>query len=209
MILSFPTSGACKRCAVEGCEQKYHSHGYCNKHAFLFRKYGNPLGNGGAATGKTIRFLEDVVFPYAGDDCLAWPFCRSPQGRGTVSYGGRKGGSKSVSRVVCTRVHGPAPTPKHEAAHSCGNGHNGCCNPRHLRWATKVENEADKRMHGTVALGARNGKAKLTDRDVLTIRALEAIASRKEIAEKFNISRVHVGYIVAGKTWRHLSEVAQ
>lgn len=52
-----------------------------------------------------------------------------------------------MSRVVCERVNGPAPTEKHETAHGCGNSW--CVNKRHLRWATHIENEADKLIHGT------------------------------------------------------------
>lgn len=52
-----------------------------------------------------------------------------------------------VHRLVCIRRHGPPPTDDLEAAHSCGNA--GCVNPRHIRWATRFENAADKKLHGT------------------------------------------------------------
>lgn len=31
-----------KKCAVEGCETKYHGRGYCNAHLHRFVRYGNP-----------------------------------------------------------------------------------------------------------------------------------------------------------------------
>lgn len=33
-----------KRCAVDGCEAKYHCHGHCSKHNTAYKKYGDPLG---------------------------------------------------------------------------------------------------------------------------------------------------------------------
>lgn len=67
-------------------------------------------------------------------------------GAAQINLGGR---SVIVARMVCEEVNGPPPTPAHQAAHSCGKGHLGCITPQHLRWATQVENEADKLIHGT------------------------------------------------------------
>jgi hypothetical protein len=58
-----------------------------------------------------------------------------------------QGKRTTASRAICELVHGPPPTPKHQAAHSCGNAW--CCNGAHLRWATPAENLADKVRHGT------------------------------------------------------------
>src|SRR5262245_4498725 len=40
-----------------------------------------------------------------------------------------------------------------------------------LQWGTSKQNAADKVVHGTLALGARHGSAKLTAEDVQSIRA--------------------------------------
>jgi hypothetical protein len=63
-----------------------------------------------------------------------------------------------ATRVMCKLAHGPAPTPKHHAAHSCGKGHEACINPKHLRWATPRENAADAKLHGTFKPPPSGGK---------------------------------------------------
>lgn len=50
---------------------------------------------------------------------------------------------------MCQKAHGDPPSPKHDAAHSCGRGHEGCVNPNHLSWKTKKQNQADRITHGT------------------------------------------------------------
>lgn len=45
----------------------------------------------------------------------------------------------NAARVVCELIHGPAPTPMHEASHLCDDNWL-CINPDHLIWETKKEN---------------------------------------------------------------------
>lgn len=90
------------------------------------------------------------------DDCIAWPFAvRQSSGYGAHSVFA-EGKSRNVDAHVhvCEMVHGPRPTRAHEAAHSCG--HKLCCNGRHLRWATRLENMADAKSHGTLRGGGRH-----------------------------------------------------
>lgn len=94
-----------------------------------------------ARHGEPLRWLLDhVEYPEKG--CLIWPFARDGKGYGSL-------GKKGAHRRMCEIVNGPAPTPKHHAAHSCGNGHLGCVHPRHVRWATCSENQMDRFLHGT------------------------------------------------------------
>jgi hypothetical protein len=92
---------------------------------------------------------------FDGDECLYWPFKYSTIGK--RDNGGAqvmfKGRYVRAARVMCELAHGPAPTPKHESAHSCGDSR--CFNQKHLRWATKFENEADKDIHGKRPRGVR------------------------------------------------------
>lgn len=143
---------------------------------------------------KGLAFLAAHV-DYQGDDCLTWPFGRT-SGYGVVpveSY------PNYAHRVMCAMAHGEAPTPKHEAAHSCGNGHLGCVNPRHLSWKTHAENQRDRIAHGTIQAGH---KRKLSFDDALKIRELRGKLSQREIGEMFGITRANVSYIQLGKTYR-------
>jgi hypothetical protein len=141
-----------------------------------------------------------VVLSYDGDECLIWPYGKT-RGYARIRHAGREG---LVSRLICEREYGPPPTASHEAAHSCGRGKLGCVAKRHLRWATRTENEADKLMHGTHNRGERQGGAKLTRDGVIAIRALASRAQQKDIAAKFGISEAQVSRIVNGETWRWL-----
>lgn len=60
----------------------------------------------------------------------------------------------AVQRLVCDAFNGPAPTPKHHAAHRDGNKKNN--HYRNLYWATAAENIADRERHGTTSRGKRH-----------------------------------------------------
>lgn len=81
----------------------------------------------------------------------------------------RDGSSQRVGVhiLVCCAWHGPRP-PKHQAAHNNGDGHDN--RPENLRWATSLENAADKLLHGTDARGEKHGQAKATEEMVRDIR---------------------------------------
>lgn len=119
-----------------------------------------------------------------------------------VSLGrGKKGG---VHRFVAMAFHGLPPTPKHEAAHR-----NGDCfdnRPANLRWATRLENEADKVAHGTnnrpSFQGADHPRTHLTNADVIAIRA--AAVSSSVLAKRYGVHSSTIRAIVRGVTWRNV-----
>lgn len=136
-----------KPCSIAGCKGnaqggKGGAFGYCVKHYKRLKRHGDPLVKG-LPRGEAAPFYRDVVVPYDGDECLIWPYARTPAGYGVLD--GHK--IKVVSRRLCEEAYGPPPTPKHHAAHSCGNGHLGCVTRRHLSWKTPKENGADRIAH--------------------------------------------------------------
>lgn len=148
-----------------------------------------------AAPGSTEAFLRAYV-DYIGSECVIWPFAKS-KGYGTANVGGQ---SKYASHWMCVLAHGEPPSPRHEAAHSCGC--RPCINPRHLRWATKRENEADKEAHGTIPRGERHVNTRLTSDDVRAIRCDRR--PLRIIAAAHGISRTSACQIRSGKRWGHL-----
>lgn len=75
----------------------------------------------------------------------------------------------AAHRLVCEAWHGPAPEGKTDAAH-----YNGARSDNHysnLRWATRLENNADQRLHGTLTTGERNSQAKLDRKNAIVILA--------------------------------------
>src|SRR5262245_19951206 len=155
-----------------------------------------------ASWGTVQRFYREIIIPHAGKDCLIWPFSRNRQGRAQFY---REGTCREVARVLCRDVHGLPPTDKLEAAHTCGKGHLGCVNRKHIRWKTKEENEADKLIHGTLLRGARFYATKLTEQQVLDIFSLKGIISQRKLAARYNISRRSIEGIHDGQSWGWLT----
>jgi hypothetical protein len=184
-------------CSVEGCDKRHSGHGYCGMHLQRVRRHGDPNAHP-SNRGEPMKFILGVALPFKRDECLEWPFCKN-FGYGIVRHEGRSTGSH---RLVCELAHGPAPHPKAEAAHSCGNRI--CCNPHHLRWATRIENQADRLQHGTHNRGSKQGQSKLTEEDVRKIRALRGSMTEREIAKLFDIGRRHVNDIHRRVCWSWL-----
>lgn len=159
-----------------------------------------PVRSDRAQEGEPLRWVNEVALKHAGDDCLLWPFSVKANGYGQVRSGGT---TQVVSRVICETINGSPPSPDHQAAHSCGVRL--CCNPAHLRWATRLENMADMDAHGMVARGERNGHALLTESDVRVVR--ERLASgdtQKAVAKDFSVSRHTINAIANRRSWAWL-----
>ena len=186
-------------CSIDGCENRVFAREWCGSHYKKWWRWGDPNG-GTAQNGAGEKFIREIAIPFTGDDCLIWPYGRS-HGYGFVN---RKEGENYAHRIVCEAINGAPPSPKHDAAHSCGNGHAGCVNPNHLRWDTRQGNLADMFVHGTAPIGERNGQAKLTEDDVRIIRSIGYSAKRVEIAQRFNVSAGNVTMILQRKYWRHV-----
>jgi len=175
------------------------SHGFCGKHAYRWRKHGDPLG-GGTAKGDAIGWLFQNV-EHLGTDCLAWPFSKDPNGYGQVRYNGK---GQGAHRVMCTLAHGEPPDAYQDASHSCGKGHLGCVNPRHLSWKTRAGNLQDRVDHGTIVRGEKSHGARLTEEDVRLIRGMKGQITQRELAEKFGVSPSQISLIHSGKKWAWL-----
>lgn len=188
-------------CQAPSCPKLAAKRGYCIAHYERMKRHGDPLG-GGTADGDLIKFIEDVVLPYEGDECIIWPYGRGGKGYAYMTADGKH---QPTHRYICQRVHGAPPTPEHEAAHSCGRGFDACVNKNHLAWKTPTENASDKEFHGTVNRGERNGSAKLTESDVMAIFSMKGTASQAAIAARFGVSRSTVGLIHNGQKWSWLT----
>lgn len=187
----------CRICSVEGCGKPHKARGYCVAHYERFKAHGDPLG-GGITPGTLQKLARSIASDLTKTDCISWPSSLNRLGYGNVWTGNRK---MSAHRYICILAHGEPPTAKHEAAHTCGNGHKACVNPAHLRWATKLENQADRKRHGTDPRGERHPGVKLTEKQVHEIRSLEGKLSGPEIGRRYGVTYANVWAIHRRKSW--------
>lgn len=155
-----------------------------------------PPNGHGRGHGKAIGWLRANA-NHLDDACLIWPFSRDGgNGYGRLGFEGR---NLWAHRVMCELANGPAPSSKHECAHLCGRGHDGCVNPRHLRWKTREENQADRYLHSRKP---KNYRYRLTPEQVSRIRSLNGKKSQAALATEFGTSQSNISLILNGGSWQ-------
>lgn len=117
-----------------------------------------------------------------------------------TTYGAGRWQQVSVSVKVCEAFIGPRPEGCH-AAHLDGNPSNN--HVSNLAWKTPKENEADKVLHGTRMRGVSHHRAKLSEAQVLEIRAIQG-RTLIDIANQYGVTLQTVWNIQKRKTWGHL-----
>lgn len=107
----------------------------------------------------------------------------------------------TIHRLLALHFIGDPPSEKHEVCHVNGNRlDNSLAN---LRWGTRADNVRDAMRHGTAAVGARNGGAKLRPSDVPFMRDMRLLGfTAKEIAPHFGVSKVTVQRALTGETYK-------
>lgn len=93
-----------------------------------------------------------------------------------------------------------SPPEGFECCHN--NGIKTDCRSDNLRWDTKSGNAKDKAIHGTQFYGSSSPNAKLTESDVMQIKA--SSENTVELGKRFCVSNVTIGRIKNGVTWRHV-----
>ena len=189
-------------CEIEGCERRARRRRLrCPACDHAIARYGDPFVRG-SRQSKAQRALPDLLVIET-DDCVLWPFRVNTDGYGYVTWDGRYQG---VHVVACAHHYGPKPTAGHEVAHSCARTR-ACMNYRHLRWATRSENIADRVAHDTHNRGERQPQHKLTTDDVRRARRLVVEGSSyAAVARLLSVHDVTIHDCVNRRTWAWLDE---
>lgn len=127
------------------------------------------------------------------DECILWPYSHNGVGYGEIRINRKK---RYTHRLSCELSYGTPPAEA-EAAHSCHTP--ACFNPRHLRWATRAENQMDKVADGTSNRGERCAAAKLNEQYVRWIR--ESTEPIPTLARLYGVSPATIHDVKAGRTW--------
>lgn len=187
-------------CSIDNCCKPVKYSGMCSMHITRKERYGDPHIKI-KPRNEVMPYFENVVLEYEGDECLIWPFTKT-KGYPWIWY---KGKGEYATRVICEQIYGPAPTDKHQAAHSCGKGHLACVTKKHLRWATPLENSIDALNHGTRIKGEKQGSNKLTEKQVLEIFSLTGKEYAYITAKRYNVSNGQIRRIQLQKQWKWLT----
>ena len=110
-----------------------------------------------------------------------------------------------VHRLVCEAFYGPPPKPGLHAAHWDGQSTNN--HFKNLRWATALENVGeDRARHGRLPKGQRNGRAILTEDQVVEIRTKykEKHGDVAKLAREYGVSHSAMLSVCRGEHWSHV-----
>jgi len=142
------------------------------------------------------------------DECWLWTAAIDKDGYGR--FGIIKNGKHSTSKANRISLYRKLNYDddfwfsKLEAGHTCAN--TSCVNPLHLTPQTRRENndERDNRLGNSYChRGSAHGKSKLTEEQVLAIRAING-KTHKKIAEEYGVSDVTIGKIINRTRWQHI-----
>jgi len=145
-----------------------------------------------------------LVSPEPNSGCWLWEGAVDRRGYARMKADGP--GATSAAHVALTEIYGqPRPASGHYCCHRCDNP--SCVNPEHLYWGTPAQNVADMKARGRMKLNPVKGEAsphaKLTEADVLTIRASQDRGSA--LARRFGVSHSLISHIRTGRNWNWLS----
>ena len=137
-------------------------------------------------------------------DCIEWTASRNRDGYGEKRFQGKV---RRAHRLAYVEHHGLTfeDIEGFVVMHTCDNPP--CINPAHLRLGTQADNVADRDAKGRREgpAGTKNGKARLTEGEVLAIRFLHATGtSLTQIARTFGVQRPAVWKIVNRRSWKHV-----
>ena len=142
-----------------------------------------------------IERFEEKYVPEPNSGCWEWTACTDTSGYGQIRFNG----TLVKAHRLSYELHVGEIGDKH-VLHKCDNP--ACVNPQHLFLGTQADNIADMVAKGRQARGKSHGSAKLTEADVLAIRADNR--PQRAIAPDYGISHRLISDIKNRKIWAHV-----
>lgn len=144
-------------------------------------------------------------------NCVEWIGAKR-NGYGYLTVGSRSNGTRrsvSAHRLSYEEFVGPIPEGLY-VCHKCDNRK--CINPDHLFLGTHQDNVDDRERKGRnspppIRHGSAHNNAKLTEEDVLKIRASSEMGT-PALSVKYGVAKRTIRDVLNGTTWRHLLPAA-
>jgi hypothetical protein len=153
--------------------------------------------NGKSYCSRRCYFLANAE---QGDGCWIWKGYKRPGGYGEAYFGSKPNRERVLAHRLAWEVEFGDPGDM-VVCHHCDNP--SCVNPRHLFLGTRADNNADRNAKDRQAKGERNGPAKLTEAQVVEIRADPR--THREVALQYGVKETAIGSIRLRKTWSHVA----
>jgi hypothetical protein len=158
-------------------------------------------------TDKMAKSIEDrfwkKVKKGSPNECWEWSGSKNGDGYGRFSYGKI---TQYAHRVVWILKYNKIPK-NIQVLHHCNNP--SCVNPIHLFLGTQKDNMNDRDKKGrtphTRLFGSKNGKSKLIEEQVITIRILHKIGfSLIELSRIYKVNVTTIEDITNRHSWNHI-----
>jgi hypothetical protein len=165
------------------------------------------------------KFIAQAGEPKTAGECWPWTAGKNPAGYGVVYIGASHLKGRKSMPVLATRLSWTFANRKTIAkglliCHHCDNPQ--CINPHHLYAGTPKDNVHDAINRGRLnpydiaqcpkAKGEASGKSKLTEAQVVEIRARYAAGGipMKDLAAEFSVCRHTILGVLNGRVWSHV-----
>ena len=156
-----------------------------------------------ALRGFLRRYRDRIDFSGGPDACWIWSGASGRDGYGQVTCRQKFFGAHRLAYLAAYRR-----LPRGAVIrHTCDTP--SCVNPRHLKAGTQADNVRDRGERGRTARGERNGLAKLTEADVLAIRAEYSPGDAPALAERYGVAARTIRGVATGATWKHVPQTPE
>ena len=198
------------QCSAEGCDSKAKFRGVCEVHHRRARREvvvaSQPSTRVHAWASPEDRLRRvgwtEVVRVKKLGPCWEWKGRRDRNGYGLVSVGKQKIRFAHRTAFAVWVNGGTEPPSDRYVCHRCDNP--SCLRPKHLFLGDQFANMGDAKSKRRNANGARQGSAKLTDDQVIEIRAkyVPRKYTQYRLAGEYGVSQAQIGNIVRGRHWK-------
>lgn len=153
-------------------------------------------------TEKDIERFWSKVDKKSEDECWGWFGFKSKYGRSHFRVKDKKYFIHRISWVI---HNGEIPEGLC-VCHACDNPT--CTNPAHLFLGTQKDNILDMEAKGRSLhlAGEQHYKSKLTEKEVVEIlqKYVPFVYTTGMLAKEYGVDKTTIGYIINGKTWKHI-----